>query len=599
MQARNLTSTIATSAALVFGLAGSGCSLEGAADPQPEASSIPSQVANTHVQWHFDLSPFAQEHFGSSPTWSVVSGGGEIQGTEYVNTFDAMGSYTVRVRANYSSGSAEDADFDVLVQSDVMAVVQRGNDLSLYDGESGGLIPLAVGGPSPLNYRAQLPNGWFVYERLGGSSIDLFVYDMVSSYEIGPSLSLDTVYAAHSLSSVVLYEQGSASETGLYAWHSDGLSTENVAWRAGMHNRNPVVSDSEVVYFEYGNNGQPDLYFWNYGDQDPTTAFSSDYPEVIQTLVPDGGVVFSTNNPITLEADLYHYRMHNGSFTVGGDLPASVQELDMTFQGQLSGGLVVFSTSDSLGDQNLWLWSPYGLNTAAVATGPSVELFEGLTPDDRVLYSIGTAPGNDDLSLYHHTTETTDIVASSPDNELFETFLPNSDVIFAVESATGRQLKRFNIVTALVDVIADTSGEDFHLAGVLSNGMVVYTQTGASPGLHVWDPVSGISTPVAGAGSAFEGDAGNGDFILSLDSGLQIDLALWDASASQLVMITQTNEDEQFECVFVNGPVLFSRVVPPSATSDLFKWNPETGNEVRMTAGSVNHSVVSVIHGAP
>ena len=42
--------------------------------------------------------------------------------------------------------------------------------------------------------------------------------------------------------------------------------------RSGMHNRNPVVSDSEVVYFEYGNNGQPDLYFWTYGTRTPRRA---------------------------------------------------------------------------------------------------------------------------------------------------------------------------------------------------------------------------------------------------------------------------------------------------------------------------------------
>lgn len=602
MQVRNLIPTLAISSVLIFGLAGSGCSLKGLDGPdapQPEGASIPSQVATTYDEWQFDLSPYVQEQYGSEPTWTVISGGGTIDGTQYVRTFNTTGSYPVRVRAEYTSGQTADSTFDVLVQSGVLAVVQSGNDLFIYDGDAGGLTEMASGGSSPLNYRAQLPNGWFVYERLGGSSTDLFVYDMVSSFEVGPSLSLDTAYAGHSASSVLLYEQGSAFETGLYAWHPNGPWSENVAWRAGMHNRNPVVSDSEVVYFEYGNNGQPDLYFWNYGDQNPTTAFSSDYPEEIKTAVPGGGVVFSTNNPFTLEDDLFYYRMHNGSYTVGGDLEASVQALDMTYQGQLSGGMVVFSTTAFLGNQDLYLWSPFGLNTASIATGPSVERFVGITPDDRVLYSVGTAPGNEDLRLYHHTTQATSVVASSSDNELFEAFLPNSDVIFAVESASGRQLKRFNVISSSVDVIADAPGEDFELADVLSNGTVVYTQTGSSPGLHVWDPVEGASTFVAGAGSAFMGDAGNGNFVLSQDSGVQTDLVMWDSSTSQLVAITQTDEEEQFECVFTNGTVLFSRVVAPSVTSDLFKWNDADGEEVRLTTGTVNHSVVTVIHGAP
>ena len=172
-------------------------------------------------------------------------------------------------------------------------------------------------------------------------------------------------------------------------------------------------------------------------------------------------------------------------------------------------------------------------------------------------------------------------------------------MIFAVESASGRQLKRFNVVTSSVDVIADAPGEDFELADVLSNGTVVYTRTGASPGLYVWDPVEGTSTFVAGAGSAFKGDAGGGNFVFTQDSGVQTDLVMWDSNASQLVAITQTDEQEQFECVFTNGTVLFSRVVAPSVTSDLFKWNNEDGEEIRLTAGTVDHSVVTVIHGAP
>ena len=601
MQVRNHINTLVTPSILALGLAGSGCGfggLEPPAGPPAGSSTLPSQLANTNVEWSFDLSPYEQGHHGSTPTWSVLSGGGQIQGSDYVNTFDSSGSYSVRLRANYPAGDAADADFEILVQSDVMAVVQCGNDLCLYDGDTGGLIPLATGGASPLNFRAQLPNGWFVYERLGGSSIDLFVYDMFRSYEVGPSTSLNSVYAAHTPSSVLLFEQGSGWETGLYAWDPKGQRTDTVAWRGGMHNRNPVVSDSEVVYFEYGNNGQPDLYFWTYGDPYPTTGFSSDHPEVIHTVVPNGGVVFSTNDPATLEADLRYYPMHNGSFTVGGDLRANVQALDMTYRSQLSGGHVVFSTGDSFGNEDLWLWNPFGMSTAAIAESPNVERFEGLTPDDRVLYSIATAPGNDDLALYHHTSGANDSVASSPDNELFEAFLPNSDVIFAVETAAGRQLKRYNVVTGLVDVIAAASGDDFWLTEVLSNGMVVYTRTGASPGLHVWNPITRASTPVAGAGSTFEADAGLGDFIVSVNSGSQDDLALWDASMSQLVMITQTAEHEQFGCVFDDGTVLFSRVMPPGVTTDLFKWNQATRQEVRMTAGTVNHSVVAVIHGA-
>jgi len=599
MHIQRLFPILATLFLLTLGLAWSGCSPEGSPAPKHAPLNIPSQTAFTQVPWHLDLSPFGPEDLGSPHSWSVVSGQGKVQGTEYVNTFNSMGSYPIQVRAHFEGGGQADAAFLVFAQAGELAVVQRGNDLDLLDGSTGALVPLASGGASPLSYKTQLPNGWFIYERMGGSSVDLFAHNMSDAFEIGPSAGLDTVYATHSLGSVVLYEQGSASETGLYAWHPKGPWWETVGWRAGMHNRNPMISDSNVVYFEYGNNGQPDLCFWNYGDQDPTTAFSSDYPEVIQAMLPDGGVVFSTNDPVTMEADLYHYRMHNGSYTVGGDLSESVQALDMTYQDQLSGGLVIFSTSDSHGDDNLWLWSPYGLNSAAIATSSSMEVLQGISPDDRVLYSIGMAPDNDDLSLYHHTTQTTDVVASSPDNEMFEAFLPNSDVIFTVEADTGRQLKHFNVTTGLVDVIASAPGQDFWLADVLSTGMVVYSKTGSSPGLYVWDSNSRTTTLVAAGDFAFEGEAGGGDFVASLDSGSQTDLALWDAASGELVMITETDEDEQFQCAFHGGAVIYSRVTSPSPTADLYTWHKDNGFEVRITTGTVDYSVVTVVNGAP
>ena len=302
---------------------------------------------------------------------------------------------------------------------------------------------------------------------------------------------------------------------------------------------------------------------------------------MIHTVVPNGGVVFSTNDPATLEADLRYYRMHNGSFTVGGDLRANVQALDMTYRSQLSGGHVVFSTGDSFGNEDLWLWNLRDEHRRHRRGDGRGALRGPHARRQGPLFDRDGAGQRQDLALYHHTSGANDSVASSPDNELFEAFLPNSDVIFAVETAAGRQLKRYNVVTGLVDVIAAASGDDFWLTEVLSNGMVVYTRTGASPGLHVWNPITGASTPVAGRGH-LRGRRRSRRLHRLGELGIPDDLALWDASMSQLVMITQTAEHEQFGCVFDDGTVLFSRVMPLGVTTDLFKWNQATRQEVRL-----------------
>ena len=119
-----------------------------------------------------------------------------------------------------------------------------------------------------------------------------------------------------------------------------------------MHNRNPVVSDSEVVYFEYGNNGQPDLL----GTTGPGPH------DRLQQRLPGGDqdrpqeASSSRRTTRYLEDDLFYYRKHNGSYTVGGDLEASVRarhDLSAT-----PGGMVVFGTTAFLEDEDLYLWSP-------------------------------------------------------------------------------------------------------------------------------------------------------------------------------------------------------------------------------------------------
>lgn len=562
-------------------------------EPAPNVALVPSQEASTGVETRFDLAPFVSGVSLENLTWDVVSGEGSIEGTEYVNTFTVMGSYKVAFRVSNGSDNSTDSEFTVVVQSEFMAVVQRGNDLDLLDGATGALYPIASGGPSPLAFRQRLPNGWLVFERMGGSSVDLFVHNLNEAYQLGGAPGLNTVYDNHALDGRVFFEEGSASETGLYMWNPDSGSKTTIAWRAGMHNRNAFINSAGVVYFEFGNNGQSDIYLWRPEEPWGATVFSSDYHETIRTMMPDGGIVFSTKGLVG-EDELFYFRRGHGPFTICGDLPGPIQNHDMRYVTHTSQSLVVVESEG--GSKDLWMWSPLGLNSKAIANSSADECFESLTPGEQVVYRTETAPGNNDLRVYHYTTDSTRDIGTSLDNEVFEAVLPNSDVVFAVESSLGRELYRFDVVSGQTELIAGGVGESYSLAAVLGNGQVVYHQGGVAGGTMLWNPSNGKSAVVAGPGSQFGGDCGDGDFVVSVPVNGQMDLSYWDQSQGKLIVVAQTAQDEKFQAAFYGGVVIYSAVVAPKTSADLFRWS--AGTVTRISNGGVDYSVVAVVRGA-
>ncbi len=209
---------------------------------------------------------------------------------------------------------------------------------------------------------------------------------------------------------------------------------------------------------------------------------------------------------------------------------------------------------------------------------------------------MATAPGNDDLKLFNYSTGASLSVAASLDNEVFESALSDSDVIFAVESATGRDLYRFDAATGNVDTIAAVVGESHSAVAVLGNDSLVYSRAGALGGTLTWNPITGASALVGDSSSSFAGEGANGDFLIHLVVSGQTDLALWDADQGQVVSVAQAAQDEVFEAAFGNGVVIYSRVVPPKATADLYHW--VNGTATRITNGAATHSVIEVVRGA-
>ena len=587
----NIERFVVLSVALMIGIVG--CSkLPARLGPGPTVSAIPLQEASTGDELRVNLSDYVDNPGEQTLSWQVLSGPGSIEGETYVGTFDQIGSVDVSVRVANRDGRSSDANFKVVALHGYMAVVQNGHGLEVLDGGAGTVSAIDVGGNLPLVYRDVMPDGSLIYERMGGSGIDLFHYDHKESRQIGQGLGLNTIYDNHTPSGQVFFEEGTASETSLYLWNPDGETATRIARRPYMHNRNAFFSPPDVVYFEFGNNGQADIYFWRIGIGDPATGYSSDHHEEIKAVLPDGGVVFSTKG-LGGEDELLYYRMGHGVFTVGGDLPASVQDQDMTYVTLSSQGLVVFETGTT--SRDLWVWNAPGLTTSEVAATSADERYEAMTSDDLIVYSVTTAPGNNDLKLYNYSVGASTDIGASAANEVFELTLSDSDVIYAVETATNRSLHRFDVATNTVDTIAESVGESYATVAVLTNDRLVYSRTGAPSSIHTWNPVTGTSMLAGGPDATFAGQGPNGGFVMHVTAFGQTDLALWDGTSGQVVTIAQGPQDEHFEAAFGNGAVIYSVVVPPKTTTDLFQWL--NGAATRMTDGSASHSVVTVLRG--
>jgi len=585
----NIERFVALTVVVIIGIVG--CSkLPGPTGPGPAVDSIPDQETSTGVELQLDLVTYVENPGDQTLTWEVLVGEGEIDGGIYTGTFNEAGCADVTFRVTNADGKFADADFAVVALYGYMAIVQYGNGLGILDGGTGTIDPIQEGSNVPLVYRDLLADGSVVYERLGGSSVDLFVYDHAESRQIGQSAGFNTVYDSHTSDGKLFYEEGNASETGLYMWDADTENVSTIAWRAGMHNRNAFFAPPEMVYFEYGNNGQADINYWRVGDNGSATAYSSIHPEEIKAVLPDGGIVFATKG-LGGEDELRYFRANHGLFDVGGDLSPAIQAQDMHFVATSSQGLVIFETGTT--SRDLWVWSSTGLSTKQVAAGSEDERFVTLTNDDLIIYSVAAAPGNNDLKIYNYSADASTDIGVSAADEVFEFALSDSDVIFAVDDSTSRSLYRYDAASSSVETIAESVGDTHAAVALLRNDRLVFSSTGAANGLFTWNPTTGTVLQAGGPDATFAGEGPSGGFLMHVDVQGQTDLELWDGTTGAVVVIAQSPEDDRYEAAFGNDVIVYSTVVPPKTTADLFEWRD--GSTTRMTDSQVSHSVVRVL----
>jgi hypothetical protein len=118
--------------------------------------------------------------------------------------------------------------------------------------------------------------------------------------------------------------------------------------------------------------------------------------------------------------------------------------------------------------------------------------------------------------------------------------------------------------------------------GVLDNGDVVGRHADGTA-LNVFDVSVGTwGTPITGAGLAFAGDGlAAGDFVYTVTASSQVDLAMWDASGTTSVVVSDTAGADAFAARTADGTILFTRVVTGNSNTDLFVWDGTA--ETRLT----------------
>ena len=137
------------------------------------------------------------------------------------------------------------------------------------------------------------------------------------------------------------------------------------------------------------------------------------------------------------------------------------------------------------------------------------------------------------------------------------------------------------LVAGCATVTWAAGGSTSTTLGVLTNGDIV-GQRADGGALALFDVSAGTwGAPITGTGLVFEGNGlDTGDFVYRQTVSSQSDLAMWDASGTTSVTISDTAGNDVFQAKTVDGTILFTRVVSGNTNADLFVWNGTTATRL-------------------
>lgn len=577
-------------AALVV-VAAAGCSRgSNVSNAAPRISFVPAQSTLGGTPFSIDLSTYVTDREGVTMTYAVTTGGGSFAVSTYTNTFDTMGSYTVEFTVSDGS-KVTPGSFTVAVKSANLVVVKEDNSgLFLIDSATNKRVQVAASASLPT-FAAGLADGRLVYQI--GSPLQLWVFDPMArtSTRVGGDANGAVTYRAKTTDSKLVYTTGAATDQTIWFYNPMSDFSREID-QGGLSTTDVFVNSAGLVFYEAGVSGQADIFYYDPADDENVTVGDAITDEQILATLPNGGIVFSRVGG-SGEADLFYYRLGTGLVEIGSDIGA-LANLNKTYNANGSASQVVFTVTNT-GNREIYSWDPATGQTATVVAGTD-NVYDGIGDNNEVVYHTVVSGSEHDVFCYDLDTQATVTVRNSTDISAVLAVTGGTTAFAIVEnSSVPGTLHAVSLVASPVTTSWVAGGATAATVGQLANGDVTAERVDGTA-INFFDVSGGAwGTPIAGTGLSFEGDGlDSGDFVYTITAAAQTDLSMWDESGGASVPVTITAGTDDYQALTANGTILFTRVVAPNTTADLFVWDGTT--ETRLTqadsAGLLHDHVV-------
>lgn len=541
----------------------------------PRISAVPAQSTTGGSTFTLDLGAYVTDSGGANTlTYSVVSGGGSFTGDDYSHTFDAMGEYTVNFSVS-DGAKTSTGSFTVKVTSSNFVVVREDNDgLLLLDSATNGQVRVLSSTNAPT-FAAGLADGRMVYTV---NSTQLWLFDPMSRTRTRIAENASNVtYLAKTSDSRVVYSTGSSPDVTLFYYNPTNDFSREID-DGGLSTTDVLVNGSDLVFYETGESNQSDIYYYDPTEDDSFAVGTAATDEQLLAVLPNGGVVFSRVGAGG-ETDLFYFKVGTGTVEIGANVSA-LATLNKAYNAFGTGSQVVFTATNG-SNRELYVWDPADGQADAIATGTD-NVFDAMGDGNEVVYHRVVSGTDHDVYFYDVATSANTQVVDTADVLTVVAVSGSSPAwVFVQGSSTTSQLDAYSLVSSPATASWSPGGTVSTTVGVVDNGDIVAQRTDNTAINHFDVSAGAWQTQVVGTGLAFQGaGVDTGDWVSTAGTGASQNLAMWDDSASSIVVVTTATGADTYQAATANGTILFTRPVGTNTNADLFVWNTTTETQL-------------------
>lgn len=558
---------LASAAAIAF--VATACSNGGnSSNAAPRLAAVPAQSTAGGATFTIDLKDFVTDREGATLTYAVTSGGGGFTGSSYSHMFDAMGTYTVQFTVSDGSKTTS-GSFEVTVTSSNFVVVKEDDSgLFLFDSATSGQVRVASSTASPA-LAAGLADGRLVYQ-LNAKQLRIFDPITRKSTLIAGDSANPATYRAKTSNSRIFYTTGTSPDMTLFFYNPLSNFSREVD-DGGLGSTDVMVNGSNLAFYETGVGGQSDIYYYDPEEDDSFAVGTAATDEQILAVLPNGACVFSRVGGGG-ETDLFYFRVGTGLVEIGSDVSALATR-NKSYNAFGSASQVVF-TATNAGDRELFVWDPATGQTDTIVAGTD-NVFDAIGDGNEVVFHTVVSPTEHDVMCYDIDTQATVTVRDNTDIGSVLAVTTGSPAWAIVQgSGATSTVDAVSLIAVPVTVTWTGASTISTTVGQLGNGDVVAQQTDGAA-INFFDVSGGAwGTAITGAGLAFEGDGLDaGDFVYTVTVASQVDLSMWDASATASVVVSSTAGTDDYQALTADSTILFTRIVGTNTNADLFVWD--------------------------